>query len=191
MSRVTLANPMSFARFIGDCVDDNGCPKLRSVLADAPAFRHVFSRFGSGLKRALGNARVLILFGVKRAQVLADYFRLDVALDPLCACIPRCDDVHWRRAERLRSRRPLLLGGGTSFAFEQLPGCDLPLGDIARDLRETDNLTIMVMHGINDDARPETRSIFTNAPTFSVKPPVSRAVRRAPAVLRPRMSSDV
>ena len=67
-----LSKSNELSRFIAYCVEDNGCPELGAVLADAPAFRHVFSSFGSGLKRALGNACVLIFFGVKRAQMFAD-----------------------------------------------------------------------------------------------------------------------
>src|SRR3954462_182668 len=45
------------------------------------------------------------------------------------------------------------------------------LGEIASDLREADELTRLIVNGINNDAGPEAGAILPDAPAFSFEAP--------------------
>ena len=164
-----LGKSDEISHFIADCVDDDGCPKRGATLSDAPAFRLVFSRFGSGLKRAVRNARLFVLFGIKCAQVFADYFRLGVTFDPLCAWISRSDKSVGVELEDCVVDNCFYKPAVPALAVEQRLSCELPLGDIAGNFRKTKKLAVFVTNGVNDNARPELRSIFPNPPTVGVE----------------------
>src|SRR5262245_3690919 len=68
------------------------------------------------------------------------------------------DGLEFLRLERKFTRR-----------FELLLGL-FALGNVAGDLGKADDVSVVVANGINDDMRPKTRSVFTDAPAFSFKP---------------------
>src|SRR5690606_3410786 len=44
-----------------------------------------------------------------------------------------------------------------------------PLGDVAGDLRETDQRTVVVVDGVDDDAGPESPAVLANPPAFGLE----------------------
>ena len=164
-----LGKSYEISHFIADCVDYDGCPKRGATLSDAPAFRLVFSRFGSGLKRAVRNARLFILFGYKMCSGVCRLFRLGVTFDPLCAWIPRSDKSVSVELEDCVVDNCFYKPAVPALAVEQRLSCELPLGDIAGNFRKTKKLAVFVANGVNDNARPELRSIFPNPPTVGVE----------------------
>ena len=88
MSRVILAKPIKLSRSSRIGVDDDVRPKLRAVLADAPAFPLEASFARGSLERVLRQSGGPILFGIEAGEMLADDLVGEVALDALGARVP-------------------------------------------------------------------------------------------------------
>src|SRR5262249_16416650 len=72
-------------------VDDDVSKEFRSVLADAPALSFIAALPCRCFKRALRQAGVAVLLGIKGREMLADDLFRRVPLDPLGARIPARD----------------------------------------------------------------------------------------------------
>ena len=76
---------------VANGVDDDARQKGAAVLANAPALRFVFSGLRGGGEGGFRNTALAIFRGVETREMLADYFRLGVPLDPLRSGIPTDD----------------------------------------------------------------------------------------------------
>ncbi len=103
--------------------------------------------------------------------MLTDDLRGRVALDPLCALIPARDTPfvvkHVDRIVRDAFNKQTKL----FLALLERDFRLAPLRQIACDLRKTDELAVRCNHGIDDDMRPEARSVFSYAPAFAFELP--------------------
>ena len=54
-----------------------------------------------------------------------------------------------------------------------------PLGDVARDLGEADQLAVVVADRVDDDAGPEARAVLAHAPALGLELALARAPSRS------------
>ncbi len=81
----------------------------------------------------------------------------------------------------------LRLNQGRSRFFQK--AVRLPaLGDVPRDLGKVHNRTVVATYRIDDDLRPEVRTVFSDAPSLGVEAPIAR--RRFQSALR-QPGSDI
>ena len=115
-----------------------------------------------------------VAFGSSVGELLQ---RLDMAGDDHQQIVEVVRDAAGELAERLHLLR---LGELLLHPLER----DLrvaPLGDVAGDLGEADQLAVVVADRIDDDAGPEERAVLADAPAFLLEAPVSRGDLQAPA----------
>src|SRR6185436_18380896 len=103
---------------------------------------------------------------IEHREVLADDVGRPVALEPLCALVPRIDATLRREDEDAvvldaldeQPKSPALLLGGPA------------LGQIARDLGEADDLAGVVAERCDHHVGPEPRAVLAHAPALVLEP---------------------
>jgi hypothetical protein len=130
-----------------------------------------------------GPARLQVLRDVEAREVLADDLAARIALDALRAGVPAGDDALGIEH----------VDGVVGHAFDQQAEALLALaqrllvqpavGEIARDLRETEQLAGLVAQRGDGDARPEARAVLAHAPALVLE--AALGGRGLELVLRP------
>src|SRR5438045_558018 len=87
--------------------------------------------------------------------------------------------THRRKELRLRATRGFGGGKPARITHRTLLGV-FSLREIARHLREPEQLTLRVEERGDDDIRPEARSIFPNPPAFVLETPLARGHLQLP-----------
>jgi hypothetical protein len=161
-----LGEAAQLAAAVVDGRDHHVGPEAGPVLADAPPF----------VLEASGGARPPQLLvrpapsdGVCRIEpreVLADDLRGTVALDPLRAQVPARHAAIGVQHEDRVVLHGLDHEPEAFFALAHLLFLQAALGEVARDLGETDQLPSRLMCGCDHDVGPEPRSILPDPPPF-------------------------
>ena len=150
-----LGEADQLAVFVADRVDHHARPEAGAVLADAPALRFVAAGLPRGLERAVRDSGVEILGRVEAAEMLADDVFGRIALDPLGAGIPVGHPAFGVEH----------VDGIIGDALDQDPEAPLGLeqrllrlallGHVAGDLGEADQLAVVAVDPVDDDACPK------------------------------------
>jgi hypothetical protein len=161
-----LGETLELAVGVSDRVDHHVGPEAAAVLAQPPAFGLVAALAPGDLQHPRGQAGSTVLAGVELREMLADDLRRRVAFQPLGAGIPV--GHHARRIEHVdrivdhaldqHSEAPLAL------AQRVLSGH--PLGDVAGDLGVADQLSGVVLHGLDHGIGPELAAVLAHPPAF-------------------------
>src|SRR5689334_18700257 len=95
--------------------------------------------------------------------------RLDVAQDDHQKIVEVVRDAAAELADRLHLLRCRELLLGLAQRLLRL----VPLGDVARDLREAEQLALFVAYGVNHDQRPEAAPVLAYAPALCLETAMS------------------
>src|SRR4029453_11368204 len=146
-------------------------PEALARLAHPPPFAlgpAFASRLGKRLPRASG---IHVLVGVESRYVAADDLLAPVALDALRAGVPAGDDaVGVEQVQRivhhaLDQQPEALLGLAQRLLVA------LALGEVARDLREADELATLVAQRGQHHVGPEARPVLAHPPALVLEAP--------------------
>ena len=161
-----LGEADDLAAIVADGIDDDMRPEAAAVLAHAPAFLLEAALAPGGVERLLRLAVAAVLLGVELREVAADDLVRQVALDPLRAGIPvghaafGVEHVDRVVGDALHQQAELLL------ALPQRLLGRAPLGQVAGDLGEADDLAGGRADRVDDHIGPEAGAVLADAPAF-------------------------
>ena len=146
-----LGKPYELAGITADRIDDDRAPEARPVLAHAPSLSLEPSFFVRGRERPGRNSRGPIFLHVEAAEVMTDDLIGHVALNTFCTNIPCRDDaVLIELKDRIIDHRLHEVAEAT-FTFELPVLLQFALCHVARHHSKTDELTVVVAHGVDHD----------------------------------------
>ncbi len=152
--------------FVADGVDQHAGPEHRTVLAHAPAFGLVLAFVRCAVERLGGDACPAIHVSVELGEMVPDHLVAGVALDALGAGVPVGD--HPVGVEHIKRvvRDPVDQQAELPFALQQGLLRRLAFGDVARGLREADQLAGLVVDSLQRPLRPEPAAVLAQQPAF-------------------------
>ncbi len=169
------------ALVVTDRVYDDVGPEAGSVLPQTPPLSVETALCGRGLQGSPWNASRHILRRVESGEVLADDFVGGVALDLLGAGVPVRHDALGIQHEDGVVGDPLHEQPETALALQCGEHRFALCGDVTRDLREADELSVG-SDRIDDDHGPETAAILAKPPALGLKAAI--LARRLQCLLR-------
>ena len=146
--------------------DGDGGPEAGAVLADAPAFVEESADLGGDLKLVVRPAALARVGGIEGREVAADDLVRGIALDPLRSGVPRGDDAVGVEHEDRVVGDAFDEQAEALLALAQRLFVVAPLGQVARDLGESDQRPRPVAQRRDDDVGPEQRAVLADPPAL-------------------------
>ncbi len=154
---------------VPDRIDQHAGPEHRAVLAHPPAFSLVLA-LGQGLVQRLDrHAGPPVSVGVELGEVQADDLVGGIALDPLSAGVPVRDHAVGIEHDQGAVVDALHEHPELALALQQRLLGGLPLGDVAGDVDEADDLAVIVANRLQHGLRPEAAAVATDAPALALE----------------------
>src|SRR3569623_142956 len=157
-----FSKPDQLALVVANGINNGVCPECRAVFANTQPFLFEPSLLYRGGQSQLRQTASPIFRRVKLGKVLTDNLGARVAFHALRADVPVGNLARGRDHENCVVRDALHQEAETLLAFAQRFLRCSPLGDIACDLGETNEVAGIVSNRVYDNTCPKTSPIFAD-----------------------------